>query len=49
MKSKDLSILVAGAGAIGGITAAILRKNGFDVELICRNEKQASGISMGLW
>ena len=45
MKSKDLSILVAGAGAIGGITAAILRKNGFDVELICRNEKQASGIS----
>jgi len=34
MKSKNLSFLVVGAGAIGGITAAILRKNGFDAELL---------------
>jgi len=45
MQSKKLSFLVIGAGAIGGITAAFLRKNGFDVEIMCRDEKQASIIT----
>jgi 2-dehydropantoate 2-reductase len=45
MKSKDLSFLVLGAGAIGGITAAVMRKNGYDVELLCRDEKLAAHIS----
>lgn len=45
MKSTELSFLVLGAGAIGGITAAIMKKNGYDVEILCRNEKQASLIS----
>jgi hypothetical protein len=31
MKHNDLSIMIAGAGAIGGITAALLKKNsGFE-------------------
>jgi 2-dehydropantoate 2-reductase len=45
MKSKDLSFLVLGAGAIGGITAAVMRKNGYDVELLCRDEKLTAHIS----
>jgi len=45
MKSKDLSFLVLGAGAIGGITAALLKKNGYDVEILCRDKEYASLIS----
>lgn len=45
MKSTDLSFLVLGAGAIGGITAALLRKNGYDVEILCRDKEYASLIS----
>jgi len=45
MQSTNLSFLVVGAGAIGGITAAILSKNGFDVDLLCRDEKQAEVIT----
>jgi len=45
MKSTDLSFLVIGAGAIGGITAAVMRKNGYDVGLLCRDEKLAAHIS----
>lgn len=45
MKSTDLSFLVLGAGAIGGIIAAIMKKNGYNVEILCRDEKQASLIS----
>jgi 2-dehydropantoate 2-reductase len=45
MKSKDLSFLVIGAGAVGGITAALLKKNGYDVEVLCHDEEYASLIS----
>jgi 2-dehydropantoate 2-reductase len=45
MKTSDLSFLVVGAGAIGGITAALLKRNGYDVEIICRQADYASLIS----
>jgi len=45
MNSKDLSFLVVGAGAVGGITAAILRKNGYDVEIVCKYDDYARLIS----
>jgi 2-dehydropantoate 2-reductase len=45
MKSTDLKFLVLGAGAIGGITAALLRKKGYDVEILCRDKDYASLIS----
>ena len=36
MEKKELSILVVGAGAIGGITAALLKKDGYNVEIVCK-------------
>ena len=45
METKDLSLLVVGAGAIGGITAALLKKDGYDVEIVCKHEDYASIIS----
>jgi len=42
MERENFSILVIGAGAVGGITAALLRKNGFDVEIICKYDDYAS-------
>jgi 2-dehydropantoate 2-reductase len=45
MVRKDLSLLVVGAGAIGGITAALLKKNGFDVEIVAKYDEYASLIS----
>lgn len=42
MERENFSILVIGAGAVGGITAALLRKNGFDVEIICKHDDYAS-------
>ena len=42
MERNDLSILVIGAGAVGGITAALLRKNGFDVEIVCKYDDYTS-------
>jgi len=45
MDNKDLSILVVGAGAIGGITAALLKKNGFNVEIVAKYHEYASIIS----
>ncbi|MBN1387452.1 MAG: ketopantoate reductase family protein [Bacteroidales bacterium] len=38
MALKDNSILVVGAGAIGGISAAFLKKAGFNVEIVCKYE-----------
>lgn len=35
---KDKSILVVGAGSIGGISAAYLKKAGYNVELVCKYE-----------
>ena len=45
MNSKDFKFLVLGAGAIGGITAAALKRNGFDVEIICKYDDYATLIS----
>lgn len=45
MKTSDLSFLVIGAGAVGGITAGLLKSKGHDVEILCKSEKHASLIS----
>ena len=45
MKKSDLKFLVVGAGAIGGITAALLKKNELDVEIVCKYEEYASLVS----
>jgi 2-dehydropantoate 2-reductase len=45
MKHTDLSILVVGAGAIGGITAAILKRSGYDVEIVAKYEGYAEMIT----
>ncbi len=45
MNSKDLKFLILGAGAIGGITAAALKRKGFDVEIICKYGDYAELIS----
>lgn len=42
-------ITVVGAGSIGGVVATVLRRRGFEVELVCRREEQAAAIrSRGL-
>lgn len=33
---KDQTILVVGAGSVGGITAAFLKKAGYNVEIVCK-------------
>jgi 2-dehydropantoate 2-reductase len=45
MKNSDLSILIIGAGAVGGITAAFLKKAGFNVEIVCKYDSYARLIS----
>ncbi len=45
MRNSELSFLVVGAGAVGGITAALLRKNGVNVEILCRHQDYATKIS----
>ena len=45
MKSNDLSFLVLGAGAVGGITAALLKQKGFNVEIVCKHTDYAALIS----
>lgn len=45
MGSSDLSFLVVGAGAIGGITAALLKKAGYNVEIIAKYNDYADMIS----
>lgn len=37
-----MRIVVVGAGAIGGITAALLRKGGLDVTLVCKHQEIAT-------
>jgi 2-dehydropantoate 2-reductase len=44
MNSKDLSFPVIGAGAVGGITAALMKRAGYKVELVVRNRDYASPI-----
>ncbi len=43
MKNK-LTVAVLGAGAIGGITAAYLKRAGYDVTLVCKHEQKAEQI-----
>jgi 2-dehydropantoate 2-reductase len=44
-----MKIVVIGAGAIGGVTAAFMSKNGVDVTLVCKHESIADTIrSSGL-
>jgi 2-dehydropantoate 2-reductase len=45
MKQSDLKFLVIGGGAIGGITAAQLKKNGIDVEIVCKYPDYAQQIT----
>lgn len=45
MKTSDLSFLVVGAGAIGGITAVLLKKDGVNVEIVCKQDDYASYIT----
>jgi 2-dehydropantoate 2-reductase len=45
MNNTDLSIVVVGAGAVGGITAALLKKAGYDVEIVCKYDDYARTIS----
>jgi 2-dehydropantoate 2-reductase len=45
MKQSGLKFLVVGAGAVGGITAALLKKNGIDVEIVCKHDDYAKLIS----
>ncbi len=45
MESHDLSFLVLGAGAIGGITAALMKSRGYDVEIVCKYDDYALLIS----
>ncbi len=39
MKETGVRIAVVGAGAIGGITAAFLAREGWDVEVVCKHEE----------
>jgi len=49
MADKDMKIVVIGAGAIGGITAACISRAGYDVEIVCKHEHLARTIeSRGL-
>jgi len=41
MISKDATVVVIGAGAIGGITAAFIKKAGWDPILVCKHQKAA--------
>ncbi len=40
-----MRIAIVGAGAIGGVCAGLIRKEGYDVELICSNDTQADQIN----
>ena len=45
MNQEDRSIVVVGAGAIGGVTAAFLKQTGWDVTLICKHKEIADRCS----
>jgi len=51
MVKANKSILIVGAGAIGGITAAFLAKAGYTVDLVCKYDDyatRASSIGIGV-
>ncbi len=39
---EPMRIVVVGPGAIGGITAALMKKNGYDVTLVCKHQDIAT-------
>lgn len=41
METNKLSVLVIGAGAVGGITAALMKKDGYDVEIVSKHPDYA--------
>lgn len=41
----NLRIVVVGAGAIGGITAALMKQSGLDVTLVCKHQELANLIN----
>jgi 2-dehydropantoate 2-reductase len=45
MESKETNIAVIGAGAIGGVTAAFMKMNGWDPEIVCKNQETVEKIS----
>jgi 2-dehydropantoate 2-reductase len=44
MKEGDTSVLVIGAGAVGGITAALLKKKGYNVTIVAKYPDYAKNI-----
>ncbi len=44
MNVKEKSVLVVGAGSIGGISAAFLKKAGYNVEIVCKYEDYKESI-----
>jgi len=42
MISKDTRVVIVGAGAIGGITAAFIKKGGWDPVLVCKHPETAN-------
>ncbi len=44
MSIRDPSILIVGAGAVGGITAVLLKKNGYDVTIVAKHSRYAEKI-----
>lgn len=49
MIGRESRVAVVGAGAIGGITAALMTKEGYDVEVVCKHRELADTIrSTGL-
>jgi 2-dehydropantoate 2-reductase len=45
MNVSNLSYLVVGAGAVGGITAALLKRKGYNVEIVCKYDDYATLIT----
>jgi 2-dehydropantoate 2-reductase len=45
MRQSNLRFLVIGGGAVGGITAALLKRNGIDVEIVCKYDDYAKLIA----
>ena len=39
MLNNDASIAVVGAGAIGGVTASLLRQSGWNPEVVCKHQE----------
>jgi 2-dehydropantoate 2-reductase len=45
MLTKDSKIAMVGAGAIGGITAALIKQAGQDIEIVCKHQDLADRIA----